>query len=173
MRILALDLSLTATGYAGPNGSGVLSPSAEVGKGVERLAWIRDQVLSLAEGADLVAVEGYSFASRGRALISLGELGGAVRLALHEFGVPVVEIPPACRAKYAAGKGNASKDAVLVEAVRRLDYDGHDHNVADALWLQAMAADHYDLPGDTPAPKVHRAALEKITWPEIAPALGG
>jgi len=165
VNVLALDMSLTASGYAGPDGSGVISPPVEVGKGVGRLRWIRDRVLSLADGAGIVVIEGYSFASRGRAIVSIGELGGVIRLALHEAGVPVVEVPPACRAKYATGKGNAPKEAVLVEAVKRLSYDGHDHNEADALWLRAMAADHYRLADRVGVPKVNRTALDRIEWP--------
>jgi len=165
VNVLALDMSLTATGYAGPDGSGVLSPPVEVGKGVERLRWIRDRVLSLADSAGIVVIEGYSFASRGRAIVSIGELGGVIRLALHEAGVPVVEVPPSCRAKYACGRGNGSKNEVLAEAIRRLGYDGHDHNEADALWLRAMALDALDLPCQIDMPAVNRTALEKIEWP--------
>jgi crossover junction endodeoxyribonuclease RuvC len=167
MSVITFDLSLTATGWAGPDGSGVLLPPAGVGKGVERLRWIRDAVLELAAGADLVVLEGYSFASKGRAVVSIGELGGVVRLALHEAGLPVVEVSPSSRAKYATGKGNASKDQVLVEAVRRLDYAGHSHDEADALWLRCMALDALDLPGRVDVPKVNRTALAGVDWPQV------
>jgi len=165
--VLALDFSLTATGWADPDGCGVLRPPAGADRDVERLRWIRDQVMELAAGADLVVIEGYSYASRGRAIVALGELGGVVRLALHEAGVSVVEIPPASRAKFATGKGNASKDQVLVEAVRRLGYAGHSSDEADALWLLAMAADQYDLPGKMMMPQVNRTALAGVQWPQV------
>lgn len=166
MNILALDLSLTSTGYAwsSPQESrvGRLAPAE---KGMNRLSWIRDHVLRLATGAGLVVIEGYSFASRGRAMISLGELGGVVRLALFDRDTPYVDIPPTVRAKYATGKGNASKEAVLVNAVRRLGYEGSSNDEADALWLRTMAEDHYGLT-ESPVPKSHREALDKIQWPE-------
>lgn len=183
MRILALDPSLTATGYAvgtagghgaAPDGDraagvnlGTLIPGAAQGKGLDRLVWLRDRVLSLAAGADLVVVEGYSYASKGRAIISLGEFGGVLRVALMEAGVPFVEVSPNGRAKYATGKGNAKKEAVLTEAVRRLGYAGHDNNEADALWLYAMAADAYGAPLDA-MPQTHRAALEAVAWPDLS-----
>lgn len=163
----ALDLSLTSTGWADPQGYGMWKPPAGADRGVERLVWIRDQVVRLAASASLVVLEGYSYASRGRASISLGELGGVVRLALFEAGVPVVVIPPSSRAKYATGRGNAGKDAVLAEAIRRLGYAGHSCDEADALWLLAMAADRYDLPGKVMVPKTHRAALSGVTWPDL------
>ena len=45
-------------------------------------------------------------------------------------------------------------------------YLGHDNNEADAMWLLAMACDHYGIP-QTVMPEGHRAALQKIEWPEI------
>lgn len=167
--VLALDPSLRATGWAHSDGqSGVLSTPRAVGSGVERLAWIRDGVLDLAAGADLVLIEGYSFASRGRAVVSLGELGGVLRLALHEAGLVVVEVAPAVRCRYATGKGNAPKEAVLAAAIRRLGYAGHKHDEADALWLLALARDRYDLPGRVDVPQAHRTALEGVAWPACA-----
>lgn len=170
MNVLALDLSLTCIGWAS-NGetSGTHEP---VGRGVHRLGgvlnWL-DRML-LDTQADMVVLEGYSYASRGRAIVSLGELGGVVRLHLHQRGVPVVEVPPSCRAKLATGKGNAQKDAVLVEAVRRLGYQGHAHDEADALWLLQAALVHYGLPGAAELPKAHRDALAKVSWPDLAVA---
>ena len=105
-----------------------------------------------------------AFAAKGRAVVSLGELGGVVRVALHEYRHRVVEIPPTSRAKYATGKGNAGKAAVLAEAIRRLGYQGHSNDEADALWLYAMAADHYGFPL-VAMPEVNRSALDKIVWP--------
>lgn len=166
MIVLALDPSLTATGWAHSDGrSGVLTPPPSVGRGVERLAWVRDAVLELAVGADVLLLEGYSFASRGRAVVSLGELGGVLRLALHEAGRLVVEAPPAVRCRYATGKGNAPKEAVLAAAIRRLGYTGHSHDEADALWLLALVLDRYNLPGRVEVPQAHRTALDGVDWP--------
>lgn len=180
--ILALDPSLTATGYAigttgghqaGSEGDraaqvnlGTLTPGAAQGKGLDRLVWLRDRALSLAAPADLVVLEGYSYASKGRAIISLGEFGGVLRVALMEAGVPFVEVSPNGRAKFATGRGNASKEQVMAEAIRRLGYAGHDNNEADALWLYAMAADAYGAPL-VAMPQTHRAALDAVAWPDL------
>ncbi len=162
--IVAFDLSLTATGYATRGTFGVLRPLNL--QGVERLRWIRDYVLQLSEGMAVVVLEGYSFGSGNRAH-ALGELGGVIRLALYEAKLPTVIIPPSCRAKYATGKGNAPKEQVLAEAIRRLRYPGHDNNEADAMWLFAMAADHYAQPQRTVVPAAHRATLKSIEWPVL------
>ena len=163
MKIIAFDLSLTATGYATPETVGLLKPPDL--NGLARLQWIRDNVVRLAALSMIAVVEGYSFGSGNRAH-HLGELGGVVRLALHEAKHPLVVIPPHSQAKYATGKGNAPKEAVLVEAVKRLQYAGHDHNESDALWLLAMACDHYGAPLCA-VPEGHRSALAKIEWPDV------
>lgn len=167
MNILALDLSLTATGWARSlTDYGTLRPPKGQDRGLPRLAWIRDRVMELAEGADVAVVEGYAYA-RGQRAHQIGGLGGIVRLALHEAGMPLVDIPPATLKKLATGKGNASKDAVLAEAIRRLGYAGSDDNEADALWLFELARHALDLPGAVELPKAHRAALDPERWTDI------
>lgn len=168
MRILALDLSLTETGWAATPQAGVLKPPRSDGSGTRRLAWFRHQIVQACNfyRPDVAVLEGYAFARPNQAH-QLGELGGVVRLALHDLGIPYVDIAPASLKKYAVGKGNAKKEEVLAAAIRRLDYEGANHNVADALWLRQMAADHYGAPGAVQMPKAQRAALEAVEWPEV------
>jgi len=173
MNIAAFDLSLTATGFAtyGPlfNGNeksaGIIDPKKL--SGMMRLRFIRDAVLELSCLTEIVVLEGYAFGvARQSGLREIGELGGVVRMGLWERGTRYVEIPPASLKLFATGRGNAKKEEVLVSAVRHLDYDGHDHNVADALWLLQMALARS---GDIEPTNEHqRRALEKIVWPELA-----
>ena len=163
MIIVAFDLSLTSSGWADASGVGVLVPPATVDRGIARLRWIRDAVLDRVTGAAVVVLEGYSFASRGRAMVSLGELGGAVRCGLADSGVSWADVPPSCRALFATGKGNASKQAVLAEAIRKLGYPGHSFDECDALWLRTMACSQYEPTATLTAPQ--RRALATIDWP--------
>lgn len=176
MKIAALDLSLTATGYAtgGRADPGFDRSPGQLGtiktngvRGFERLDEIRGRVLEVADGADVVVLEGYGFGpQRGHAARDLAELGGIMRMTLFDLGFPFVDVAPASLKKYATGKGNAGKELVLVEAVKRLDYQGSDNNEADALWLLEMAMDHYGIV-ESLVPKGHRAALEKVDWPAL------
>ncbi len=163
--IVAFDLSLTRSGWADGSGCGVLVPPSADDRGVPRLRWIRSAVLERASSAAIVVLEGYSFASRGRAIVSLGELGGVVRCALADKGLASVDVPPTCRALYATGKGNASKEQVLAEAIRKLGYEGFSHDEADALWLRRMALDHYAPRSELNEKK--RKALSAIDWPAL------
>jgi crossover junction endodeoxyribonuclease RuvC len=165
--LLALDLSLTATGWASPAGCGVLVPPTDRDRGLPRVAWLRDSVLGLAGGAEVVAIEGLAFGARGRAMLDLAGLGCVVRLALAEVAVPFADIPPSVLKKFATGHGNAPKPAMLAAAIRRLGYEGHDGNEADALWLLQAALTHYDLPGAVALPQGQREALTVVSWPPI------
>lgn len=168
MNVTALDLSLSSTGVASSVDDGITGVTTlEPGKlrGVHRLRWLREQVMLHAYGAHLVVMEGYSFGSRGRAMFSLGELGGVIRCALDDAGIPWVALPPSVVKKLATGKGNAKKELVLVEAVKRLGYTGSSTDEADALWLLQAALIHYGLPGAVDLPKAHLSALDTIEWP--------
>jgi Holliday junction resolvasome RuvABC endonuclease subunit len=167
MKIVAFDLSLTATGWAQSLDDvcsvGVISTPDR--PKIERLGAIRRAVLDKADGADVVILEDYAFSQVNRAH-AMGELGGVIRLALHDERLPYATVAPTSLKKYAAGKGNAKKEAVLAAAIRRLDYQGDDHNEADALWLLAMALDHYAIV-PVNVPQAHRAALDKVNWPTV------
>ena len=178
-RVIGLDLSLTATGVATPDRTfttgGKLPKDAPDMLRCERIAAIRDVVLrecgtarNWATGEDypspLVVMEGFSFGSP-QGATEAGGLGWAVRVALHEAGIPFAVVPPTTLKKYACGKGTADKTEMVIAARERLGYDGHDNNVADALWLQAMGLERLGCPVvDLPA--VHRAALDRVAWPE-------
>jgi Holliday junction resolvasome RuvABC endonuclease subunit len=174
MRITALDISLTSTGVAenvGPTPTAWTLKPPKL-RGVHRLRWFREAVGDITYSTDLVIMEGYSFGSRGRALFSIGELGGVIRLALDDMDIPWVALAPSTVKKLATGKGNASKDLVLVEAVKRLGYAGSSNDECDALWLLQAGLIHYGLPGAAELPKSHLTALQTIEWPEFA-SVGG
>lgn len=137
---------------------------------MERLAWIRDRIGQLlGDSKALVILEGYSYGSKGAAVVNIGELGGVVRLMLYERGVPTVEIPPACLKKYACGRGNASKEDVLQAGVMRSGRTFADNNACDAWWLHQMGLAYY-VPASPLLAKVpagNREALLKVPWVKL------
>lgn len=169
MRLASLDLSLTASGVArwAPGAEVQVTTVSPPGlRGVERLEWILRKIVGLVCNADLVVVENYAYARANQAH-QIGELGGVIRLALYTRRIRYVEVAPSSLKKVATGKGNAGKDLVLVEAVKRLGYDGADNNIADALWLLEMAKIQYGLPGAVELPKKHLEGLGKVDWPAL------
>jgi Holliday junction resolvasome RuvABC endonuclease subunit len=164
--ILGLDMSLEHTGYCltqtcegGRTIHGVFEPNPNKSKkviqilGMKRLNWLRAQVIHLAKtgytlemcqplNAErikcLVLIEGYAFGAKGSAGISLGELGGVIRIAMFDNAVPYIEIPPTQLKKFITGKGGAVKDIVLKEVFKRYGFDTDDNNVADAYSLMQL-----------------------------------
>lgn len=144
--------------------SGVWEPNPNKSKkvvqqlGMRRLIWLRDRAVNLARyGSEdgtvpadptgepynhrlktLVLIEGYAFGAKGSAGISLGELGGIIRLSLYESAIPYIEIPPTQLKKFITGKGGAVKDIVLKEVFKRYGFDTDDNNVADAYSLMQL-----------------------------------
>jgi len=81
-------------------------------------------------------------------------------------GIPVAEVTPASRMRYATGKGAASKSAVVDAVARRLPMfeTKGDDNLADAAILCAMGRDYLGEPLAA-MPATHRAALDAVKWP--------
>ena len=119
-----------------------------------------------AQNDPIVVVEGYSFSSRNSQSHALGELGGVVRLALYEAGVSYIDVPPTSRAKFATGKGNASKNEVVssISARTGIVWSGKGaDDMCDAWILRQMGLAHlgeseYDWP------VANMTALDKIDW---------
>jgi Holliday junction resolvasome RuvABC endonuclease subunit len=167
MRIVGIDASLTATGVCLPTGETLVIEPKKL-RGAERLNFILESIADLLthHKIDMVIIEGYSFGSQGRAVFQIGELGGVIRLALYQEGIPCVEVPPSCLKKYICGKGNASKDEVLQQAVVRSGHTFKDNNASDSwvLWCMGMARYNKDSPLTIEFPKPNQEVLSRIEW---------
>jgi len=173
VRAAGLDLSLTSIGWArskktvpalGPAWeSGVIHPK---GRGAPRLWDALHQVMKVVTNCDVVVIEGYAYMAK-QGGHQIGELGGVIRLGLHQRAIPYVEIAPNKLKKFATGKGSGKKEAPFGEAIRRLDYQGSSHDESDALWLLQMALHHYGWDGRVDLPQLHMTALQGISWPVV------
>ena len=89
----------------------------------ERLCWIRDRVLEFCfdeRDATHIWIEGYAFAAQSSSVTKLAELGGVVRVALHEHGIDAVPVPSTSCRKLLLGKVPRKGAKV---AVQRALYD--------------------------------------------------
>jgi len=162
---MGLDLSLTSTGIS-INGETSLICSKF--KGAQRLSEINSSILELCleNNINTVIVEGYSFASRNSQAHSIGELGGCVRMTLWESDINYVEVPPTCRAKFATGKGNASKGEVIsaISAkTGKIFSGGGGNDECDAWVLEEMALTKLGL-SSWEWSKQQLSALVKVEW---------
>lgn len=162
---IGLDLSLTSTGFSCGNDQKVYQTKS---RGAERLFDISSMLIESIAGLSnpVILIEGYSFASRNSQAHSIGELGGVVRLALWSRNIPYIEIPPTVRAKFATGKGNASKGEVVsaVSARTGIVWSGSGaDDMCDAWILEECGLVRLGRPRfDWPA--INKSALDKVDW---------
>lgn len=170
--IVGIDLSLTSTGISLSNCQVAVSSKY---RGIERIADLTDQIFNVMTNAfpvDTVAVvvEGYSFASRSSHAHSAGELGGVFRYRLWLQGIPWIDVPPTNRAKFATGRGGASKTEVVssVSARTGLVWSGKGaDDMCDAFILEEMGKTVLGK-GQFSWPAKNLEALDKIDWSVIS-----
>lgn len=62
------------------------------------------------ESVQRIAVEGYSYGSKGSLIFNIAENGGIFKHKLYKFNIPFIIPPPTHIKKYATGKGNSNKN---------------------------------------------------------------
>lgn len=175
MRFMGIDPSLTSTGVCYPDGETTTWSPKPTTKGVERLSWFSSQLNGVlvdpTTAPNLILLEGYAY-GRANQAHQLGELGGVLRLTAHRAHKFVVVVPPSTLKKYATGKGNASKEEVLVQAVLRAGRE-FTNDEADAWWLHQIGMAHYinvgaykNLPGFIDVPMARHEAIADLDFPE-------
>lgn len=132
----------------------------------DRLTHITADVLAYALPCDLVVIEGPSIGSGG--IGSAWDRAGLwwriiARLVAHD--IPIAIAPPATRAKWITGRGDADKAAVHQAITQLWHPHGQpgNHDEADALVVASMGAQWLGLlPHAGPDP----AALAGAAWPD-------
>jgi crossover junction endodeoxyribonuclease RuvC len=176
-RVLALDLSLTATGLAVADWEHVHTANIDPGRalGQDRLRLILINIAQIVRDArpDVVVIEdlpSHAGKAAGVTLLALAELHGIVKFWLHPR-VPYALVNVTHLKLYALGKGsgaNTGKEQVLLAVERRYGQltQVRTNDEADALVLAAMALHHYDKPL-IDVPKTHSIALTKVARPAL------
>jgi crossover junction endodeoxyribonuclease RuvC len=142
--IAGIDPSLQKTGIIIMNSSGkviheeLIKPKKL--KSIARLKMIKDRLIHLLKvhKVTVVAIEGYSFGSRGRATFSLGELGGVLRLSLLENNFKFFDVSPSSLKSFVAENGAADKVMMRQAVIRKYRLDISEDNICDAYGLARM-----------------------------------
>jgi len=160
-QIIGVDLSIAHTGIATSRCTWTADTTPADGDIVDRariiLAHIRDALAHTSQPQHIIA-ERHFTGGRGAPSDTL-LLHGIIRWELQ--AEHIVWVTPATVKKYATGRGNAPKVAMIVAARERLGLDSLDDNEADAAWLRAIGC---ELAGHPLAamPKVNRSALDVL-----------
>lgn len=68
-------------------------------------------------------------------MLHQAELIGVLKLFAEERGIEYRAYSAAQIKKFATGKGNANKEAMMAACVTRLGFEPRDNNEADAMWI--------------------------------------
>jgi Holliday junction resolvasome RuvABC endonuclease subunit len=172
-KIIGLDLSLTSTGVALPDGTTVTIRPRHVDPRGRRLNDLAGQLTTLlGKWTPQVAIlEGYAPSGR-RFWVSFAyraEWTGLALTLLQRYRVAVVEVGPGKLKKYATGRGDADKDQMVAAAHAAGGTPANDDE-ADAYLLRAfgrLVIDGHDLFGqpDDEARRLHLAG--DLWWPTL------
>lgn len=179
---IGIDQSLTGFAMTALNIANPLAYETWVYKspksGVQRLSdirWWMQNKFDFLDGQNCliteVAMEGTVLASF--SALKMGELAGMVKLSIWDYfdgndssGIPYEEhlrrplqIPPMTLKKYAAGKGNAKKQEMLLQIYKRWGIEFNDDNAADSYALARLAS-------GAVMGEIERAIVEQITDPK-------
>ncbi|MEK5058616.1 hypothetical protein BK126_03115 [Paenibacillus sp. FSL H7-0326] len=100
---------------------------------------IIDEIFNNLEPNDVIAIEGFSYNSKGRSIDYQFGLGHAIRLELYRQNIKWIEVAPTQVKKYASGKGNASKENMIIPILRHWSFEHNSNNVRDAFVLAHIA----------------------------------
>jgi len=122
----------------------------------------------------LVAIEGYSYNSKGRGVFDRLEFGGILREVLvNDYQYPLIEVPPALLKKFIIGKGGGKgidKTAMALAAYKRYGVEFATSDEVDAYGLARLAA--CLVGAEQPATTFQREVIEKLRSMTKRPAGG-
>lgn len=175
---IGIDQSLTGFAITALNTSNPQAYETWVYKspksGVRRLADIRWWMMDKFDFLDSqrcrvtdIAMEGTVLASH--SALKLGELAGLVKLTIWDYFdgnlysvIPYedhlrtpLQVPPMTLKKYAAGKGNAKKQEMLMQIYKRWGIEFNDDNAADSYALARLVAGIADT-------EIEKAVVEQM-----------
>lgn len=178
--VVGIDTSLTSTGLCSMDSMGAaVQRVRSKGKAADTLAMRRARLdklagdivrATLAAAPDLAVIEAPSYGNQNGHMHDRSGLWWLVVFSLGSAGVPVLEVSPSTRMKYATGKGggkDATKDAVLTSVVRRYPLiPVADNNEADAVLLASIGMRMLGSPVEVGGlPQTHVDALKVLMLP--------
>ena len=145
-----IDLSLTNTGLIIIDEAGdiiiqksIKTSATEIKTSdytIARIQNIKNKIMEqlLRKNISKVAIEGFSYGSKGSALFQIAYLGYRVREAMLNNDIEFIEPSPSQLKKFVTGKGNTKKSEVMLQVYKKWGKEFSDDNLADAYTLAQM-----------------------------------
>jgi len=142
IRYIGIDPS-TKTGFVALARNGIVITEQEItgksDKDPKRMVTLTEKIIKSLRRDDVICVEGFSYGSRGRGMSFQFGLGHAIRNELYKNEVGYTIVTPSQLKKFATGKGNTSKDNMILPIYKRWGYEHDSDNVRDAYILAQIA----------------------------------
>lgn len=138
-RFIGIDPS-TKTGLVILDRDGNILDTMEItskGQDPARMADIIESTIEQLEPGDVIAIEGFGFASQSGFL--LGGIGWGIRVGMYLQDNKYTEVAPTQVKKFASGKGNTKKDELAVHIYKHWGFESKSDNVRDAFVLAQIA----------------------------------
>lgn len=161
MRYVGIDPS-TETGIVILAGSIVWAEeiTTKVKEDPQRFMDIAKCVLGHLSEGDIICIEGFSFGSKGQGVSTQYGIGWLIRAELIRNGYTYIDVPPTSVKKFATGKGNIAKDAMVLPIYKHWGFEHSSDNVRDAYVLAQIAR---GLKGVSKLTKYQVEALKKVS----------
>ena len=145
--VVGLDMSLTSTGFAridlldGTLETWTFGTKEGAGSTIKRAKDIGMRILNVMKPDDFVFMEDYAFSIKPKAssVVTLGELGGVVKLLLSQFtGLMPFTLTTSEMRKFVSGHGDLKKEMIPVWTYKRYGREMHSHDECVASVLADM-----------------------------------
>jgi crossover junction endodeoxyribonuclease RuvC len=142
MRYVGIDPS-TKTGLVILNRDGEIINQEEVKSKLksdpDRFVDLTESILEELHPNDIIAIEGFSYGSRGRGVSTQYGIGWLIRAELYKRGYEYIEVSPSAVKKFATGKGNEKKENMVLPIFKHWEFEHPSDNVRDAYVLAQIA----------------------------------
>ena len=141
MRYVGIDLS-TKTGLVIILGSEIIVETeikVDYKEDPSRMYDIVMKVVSLLKKDDVICIEGFSYGSKGKGIGFQFGIGHLLRVELFKRDIPYKLVTPSQLKKFVTGKGNTSKENMILPIFKRWGYEHESDNVRDAFILAKIA----------------------------------
>ncbi|NOQ30176.1 MAG: hypothetical protein GQ570_03540 [Helicobacteraceae bacterium] len=129
-------------------------------RGLDRCSMIAGAIITLMEEhkPDITIIEGYGYGNA-HTLVTLVEIGTVIRYFLKQYEMPYIDVTPNTLKKFVTGKGNAGKEMIMMQVLKRWGYESATNNIADAIGLGMLGGALY---GQLTMPEISMGALDPV-----------
>lgn len=153
MKYIGLDISLTSTGIVAINKGKIIKqhlvkPKMKGRKKDRAIMQIKQEIVKTVQeisssSSCRVMIEDFAYGILHmkhctNCVFEIGGLGYSVSIALMEMGYDIRKVEPTVLKKFVTGKGNAKKDIMIKEILKKWKVDFNSNDLADAYALARL-----------------------------------